>query len=174
MALSARRVAAGWLLGILMVVLARPDGRSISVGLAIAAVGELIRLWASGHIEKTERLATGGPYAHTRNPLYLGSALLAVGFAVAAASVWVVLAVVVYFAAFYPAVVAEESRFLSHKFGPDYDAWARAVPAFLPRLRPAGPRSSHFDWKRVAKNREWRTVLALPLIGLAFYLRAIL
>jgi protein-S-isoprenylcysteine O-methyltransferase Ste14 len=170
--LSGTRVAAGYALGLLAVVLARPTAGSIAAGLAIAALGEIIRLWASGHIEKTERLATGGPYAHTRNPLYVGSALLAVGFGVAAASVWVVAAVVAYFAAFYPAVIREEARFLRGKFGEEYETWARDVPAFLPRLFPAGPRSSRFAWSRIARNREWRTALALPLLGLLLYLRA--
>jgi protein-S-isoprenylcysteine O-methyltransferase Ste14 len=170
--LSGARVAAGYALGLLAVVLARPTSRSIAAGLAIAAVGELVRLWASGHIEKTERLATGGPYAHTRNPLYVGSVLLAIGFGVAADSAWVVAAVVAYFLAFYPAVIAEESRFLRAKFGGEYEAWARDVPAFLPRPWPAGPRSSRFAWSRVARNREWRTALALPLLGVLLYLRA--
>jgi hypothetical protein len=82
-----------------------------------------------------------------------------------------VIAVVAYFAAFYPAVIAEESRFLRAKFGADYDAWAREVPAFLPRLTPGGPRSSQFTMARVARNREWRTALALPLLGALLYLR---
>jgi protein-S-isoprenylcysteine O-methyltransferase Ste14 len=171
MKLSAARVAAGYALGALALVLARPTPRSIASGLAIAAVGELVRLWASGHIEKTERLATGGPYAHTRNPLYFGSALLAVGFGVAAHSLWVVLAVIAYFAIFYPAVVAEEARFLLGKFGADYEVWARDVPAFIPRLTPAGPRASRFSWARIRRNREWRTALALPLLGVLLYLR---
>ena len=173
MKVSGLRVTAGYALGVLAVALARPTPRSILAGLAVAALGELVRLWASAHIEKTERLATGGPYAHTRNPLYLGSALLAVGFGVAAHSVAVVVAVILYFAAFYPAVIAEESRFLRAKFGEPYDVWARAVPGFLPRITPGGPRSSRFDWARVRKNREWRTALALPLFGLVLYLRSL-
>jgi len=100
MKLSGVRVACGYALGLLAVALARPTPRSIAAGMAVAALGEIVRLWASGHIEKSQRLATGGPYAHTRNPLYVGSALLAIGFGVAAASVWVVLAVVAYFTAF--------------------------------------------------------------------------
>jgi protein-S-isoprenylcysteine O-methyltransferase Ste14 len=173
MKLSAARVAAGYGLGVLAILLARPTPRSIAAGMAVATIGELIRLWASGHIEKTEKLATGGPYAHTRNPLYVGSVLLAVGFGIAAASVSVVLAVVVYFAVFYPAVIAEEARFLRAKFGEPYDAWARDVPAFLPRVLPGGLRTSRFDWARVRKNREWRTALALPVLAALLYLRGL-
>jgi protein-S-isoprenylcysteine O-methyltransferase Ste14 len=174
MKLSGARVACGYALGVLVVTLAHPTPLSIAAGMAVAAFGEAMRLWASGHIEKSERLATGGPYAHTRNPLYVGSAVLAVGFGIAAASPWVVLAVVAYFAVFYPAVIAEESRFIRAKFGADYDAWAKVVPAFVPRLFPAGPRSSRFEWARVARNREWRTALALPFIAALLYLRGMI
>lgn len=173
MKLSAVRVACGYGLGLLALALARPTPRSVLAGLAVAAAGEAIRLWASGHIEKTQRLATGGPYAHTRNPLYVGSVLLAIGCGIAAASFWVVAAVIAYFAAFYPAVIAEESRFLRTKFGADYETWAREVPAFLPRLTPGGPRTSRFEWSRVGRNREWRTALALPVLGALLYARAL-
>ncbi len=172
MRLSAVRVAAGYGLGALTLLLARPTVQSIALGLGLALLGEVVRLWAAGHIDKTQALATGGPYAHTRNPLYVGSVLLALGAAIAAASPWVVLGVVLYFAAFYPAVMAEESSFMRAKFGGDYDTWAAEVPAFLPRLTPGGPRRSRFSWARVQKNREWHTALALPLLGILFYWRS--
>jgi protein-S-isoprenylcysteine O-methyltransferase Ste14 len=162
---SRLRVPAGWLVGAFVVVLADPSARSLLYGLPLALAGEALRLWASGHIEKTERLATGGPYAHSRNPLYVGSLLIALGVAVACASAWVVLAVAVYFLAFYPAVVREEAAFLARKFESEYASWAASVPLFWPRLRPAGPRTSRFEWQRVRRNREWRTAVALPLLA---------
>jgi hypothetical protein len=134
--------------------------------------GEAIRVWASGHIEKTRSLATGGPYAHTRNPLYLGSLLLGLGIGIAAASPAVVVALVVYFAAFYPAVIAEEAAFLKQKFGAGYAAWAAAVPLFLARPFPGGPRTSRFSWQRVRANKEWRTALAVPVVLLLLAGRA--
>jgi protein-S-isoprenylcysteine O-methyltransferase Ste14 len=164
-------VPAGWLAGLLLLALARPSPATLLVGAALAAAGEAVRLWASGHIEKTRRLATGGPYAHTRNPLYVGSALLGLGLAAATASPWVLLAVAAYFAAFYPSVIREESRFLREKFGAEYAAWAEAVPVFLPRPWPGGPRESRFDWARVRANREWRTALAVPLLVALLYAR---
>jgi protein-S-isoprenylcysteine O-methyltransferase Ste14 len=157
-------VPAGYLVGALVIVLARPSASTLAIGAVLAALGEGVRLWASGHIEKTLRLATGGPYAHTRNPLYVGSALMAIGLAVGTASPWVVAAAALYFAAFYPPVIREESGFLREKFGEEYARWAEAVPAFLPRLTPGGPRESRFDWARVRTNREWRTALAVPLL----------
>jgi protein-S-isoprenylcysteine O-methyltransferase Ste14 len=165
MKLSRLRVPLGYLLGALVIVLARPRAATVAAGMALAVLGEAIRIWASGHIEKTERLATGGPYAFTRNPLYVGSALMALGVAIASASVLVVIAVAAYFAILYPPVIREESAFLAARFPGDYSAWAREVPGFLPRLRPGGPRESRFDWRRVRKNREWRTAAALPAVG---------
>jgi protein-S-isoprenylcysteine O-methyltransferase Ste14 len=154
-----------------VLVLARPTPGSLLAALPFAVLGEGLRLWASGHIEKTQRLATGGPYAHTRNPLYLGSALIALAVAVACASVAVAVCEALYLAAFYPSVVREEADFLRRKFGEEYDRWAREVPMFLPRLRPVGPRATRFDWSRVQVNREWRTAVALPFAGLALYAR---
>ncbi len=76
-----------------------------------------------------------------------------------------VLAVAVYFLAFYPSVMAEEAAFLAKKFPEEHAAWAAAVPLFWPRLTPGGPRSSRFEPLRVRMNREWRTAAALPLLA---------
>jgi protein-S-isoprenylcysteine O-methyltransferase Ste14 len=155
--------------GIAALVLVRPTPLSLALGLPLVLLGEALRLWASGHIEKTKALATGGPYAHTRNPLYVGSLLIAAGVAVAGASWWVALAAAVYFLAFYPSVIREEADFLAKKFGEEYTLWAAEVPLFLPRVAPGGKRSSRFDWARVRQNREWRTAVAVPaLAGLLF------
>ena len=115
-----------------------------------------------GTSRRRRALATGGPYAHSRNPLYVGSLLLALGVAVACASPWVVLAVAAYFLAFYPSVMREEAAFLAQKFPEEHAAWASGVPLFWPRPTPGGPRTSRFDWARVRVNREWRTAAALP------------
>jgi protein-S-isoprenylcysteine O-methyltransferase Ste14 len=162
---SRYRVPAGWVVGVLVFVLAQPTPRSLLLGVPLAVLGEAVRIWASGHIEKTKALATGGPYAHSRNPLYVGSLLLALGVALACASPWVVLAVAAYFVAFYPSVMREEEAFLAKKFPGEHAAWASAVPLFWPRLTPSGPRASRFEWVRVRLNREWRTAAALPLLA---------
>jgi protein-S-isoprenylcysteine O-methyltransferase Ste14 len=172
MKLSRLRVPLGYAAFALVVILARPRPWSMAAGIALAVLGEAIRIWASGHIEKTERLATGGPYAHTRNPLYVGSALMALGVATASASPFVLVAVAVYFGALYPTVIREESAFLARRFPEEYAAWARDVPVFIPRRSPAGPRSSAFRWERVAKNREWRTAAALPVVVAVLAARA--
>jgi len=167
------RVPVGYAAFLLVLALAQPDRRSLLLAVPLALAGEGIRLWASGHIEKTRALATGGPYAHSRNPLYVGSLLLGVAVAVASGSPWAVAVIVGYFAAFYPAVMAEEARFLRGKF-PEYDEWASQVPLFAPRLQPAGPRASRFAWGRVRANREWRTLVALPLVVALLFLRSLL
>ncbi len=170
--MSRWRVPFGYLAWLVVLLLASPCPWSMALGLPLALAGEGVRLWASGHIEKTSRLATGGPYAHTRNPLYLGSLLIALGCVIAAASVWVALAAVAYLVAFYPPVIREEAAFLAARFPDEYVPWARVVPAFWPRLRPGGPATSVFEWRRVAANREWRTCLAVPLAFVLLELRA--
>jgi protein-S-isoprenylcysteine O-methyltransferase Ste14 len=158
------RVPAGYASAVLVLWLARPTPRSLALGFALVVAGEALRVWASGHIEKTRRLATGGPYAHTRNPLYVGSVVMAAGLAVASASLLTAAVVALYLLAFYPSVIREEARFLRARFPDEYGPWADAVPIFFPRLAPAGPRSSRFAWDRVRANREWRTALALPAV----------
>jgi protein-S-isoprenylcysteine O-methyltransferase Ste14 len=154
--------------------LARPSALSIVLGVPFLLAGEALRVWASGHLEKGRSLATGGPYAHTRNPLYFGSALLALGVAAAAASPGAVVVVAAYLLAFYPAVIREEEAFLRGKFPKPYASWAASVPAFLPRAMPAGPRATRFDWSRVRVNREWRTVVALPVLAALLAARGLL
>ena len=169
---SRLRVPAGYVAGLVALVLAQPNLFSLVLGGVLAVAGEALRVWASGYIEKTQYLATGGPYAYTRNPLYLGSVLVGLGVAVASWRLEAAVVAGLYFVAFYPAVIYEESTFLRGKFGAEYDEWARFVPIFLPRLNPAGPNRSRFQWERVDHNREWRTAAAIPLMALALYARA--
>jgi protein-S-isoprenylcysteine O-methyltransferase Ste14 len=171
---SRYRVVAGYAAGLVAFLFARPTPRSLVLAVPCFLVGEAIRIWASGHIEKAQRLATGGPYAYTRNPLYVGSAFLATGVAVACASLPAASAVVLYLAAFYPTVIREEAKFLRSKFEGEYETWAREVPVFTPRLTPGGPRASRFSWPRVARNHEWRTALALPVVVALLFARRLL
>jgi hypothetical protein len=156
------RVAVARSLGFAMLLLVKPTPGSLLLAAPVALLGEGLRVWASGHIEKQRSLATGGPYAYTRNPLYLGNLFLVAGAVVASASPWVALVAVVYVAAFYPGNLKQEARFLAGKFGDDYAAWAAEVPLLLPRLTPAGPRATSFSWSRVLANREWEAALIVP------------
>jgi protein-S-isoprenylcysteine O-methyltransferase Ste14 len=171
---SRYRVPVGWLVGLAVLVLARPTPLSMALGVPLVVAGEAVRIWASGHIEKTQKLASGGPYAHCRHPLYVGSLLLALGVGVASASLWVVLAVAAYFLAFFPSVMREETDFIAKKFPEEFAAWSAEVPPFWPRLTPGGPGSSRFEWSRVGRNREWRTVAALPVVAVLLHARTLL
>jgi hypothetical protein len=86
----------------------------------------------------------------------------------------VVLAVAAYFLAFFPSVMREETDFIARKFPGEFAAWSAEVPPFRPRLTAGGPRSSHFEWSRVGRNREWRTVVALPVVAVLLYTRTLL
>ncbi len=110
------RVPLGFLFAVLYFWLARPTWRSMVLGGAVVLPGLLIRALASGHVRKNESLATSGPYAYTRNPLYLGSLVMGLGFCLAARSWWVGLALVVMLLAIYVPVILSEEAFLQGKF----------------------------------------------------------
>src|SRR5882672_3161577 len=129
------RVPLGFLFAVLYFWLAHPTWQSIGVGAVGVLPGLVIRAMASGHVRKNEALATTGPYAYTRNPLYLGSLLIGIGFALAARSWWVGIVLVVMFFAIYIPVIRDEESFLRQKF-PEFDEYARRVPRIFPRLTP--------------------------------------
>ena len=140
-----------------MLWLAQPTPRSMMIGGAVAAAGEAIRLWASGHLEKSLEVTRSGPYRWTRHPLYAGSALIALGVAVAAGS-WIVAALVAgYVGTTIPAAIVSEEAHLREKFGGVYDAYAANRAAPMPR---------RFSVSRARRNREHHTVAGV-LIGFA-------
>lgn len=168
------RVPCGHLVGFLTLLLAESTPESLLWGAALALPGQLLRLWASGHIEKTRRLATGGPYRHTQHPLYLGSSILALGLAVASGSLLIPVLVAGYLLAFYPYVARDEADFLRQTFGEEHAEWSAAVPPFLPRLTPGGPGATRFCWRLAIANGEWKACFALPLVLGLFHLRSFL
>ncbi|MGA8213156.1 MAG: isoprenylcysteine carboxylmethyltransferase family protein [Candidatus Sulfotelmatobacter sp.] len=156
------RVPLGFLFAVFYFWLARPTWRSLALGAIVVAPGLLIRALASGHVRKNESLATAGPYAYTRNPLYLGSLLMGLGFCVAARSWWVGVALVVMFLAIYLPVIRDEEVFLRRTF-PEFEEYARRVPGMLPRLTPhsgAGSEASAgFSLDLYLKHREYNALL---------------
>ena len=136
---------------------------SLIVGAVIAFVGLLVRAWASGHIMKNDRLATSGPYAFTRNPLYFGSFLIAVGFAVAAH--WsLVLLVAAFFALIYAPTMAREKANIRGRFPEAYAQYERNVPAFVPRPLPwrgegMPAEGVGFSFPLYMKHGEWKAAL---------------
>jgi protein-S-isoprenylcysteine O-methyltransferase Ste14 len=156
------RVPLGFFFAVLYFWLARPSWRSLIVGAIVVVPGLLIRALASGHVRKNESLATSGPYAYTRNPLYLGSLLMGLGFAVAARSWWVGAALVVMFFAIYLPVIHDEEAFLRRTFS-DFDEYAQRVPRMFPRLirSPSAPgdASSGFSRDLYLKHCEYNALL---------------
>ncbi len=159
------RVPAGTLLGVVFLLLMHPSNRSLLLGGLVSAIGASFRIWAAGHIEKGRVLTQGGPYALTRNPLYLGSFLMALGILMAGQSYWLLIPFGVFFAAFYYPVMKAEEEELLQGYGDSFLAYARRVPLFLPQLRAAPVGASVFLWSRVVRNREHRTVIGLILVG---------
>jgi len=152
------RVPSGFVLAGLYLWLAKPTVRSMAFGAVFLLAGLLIRGAASGHLRKNEQLATTGPYAYTRNPLYLGSLIMAVGFAVAAKSFWIGLIMIAMFAAIYVPVIRAEESHLAQQF-PEFADYARQVPRFIPRLSRRRRAPSSFTWELYWKHREYNAVL---------------
>jgi protein-S-isoprenylcysteine O-methyltransferase Ste14 len=161
------RVRLGYPLAIVVLFLAHPDSRSIVVGGLVGAVGLLIRALAAGHLHKQDMLTVSGPYAHTRNPLYFGSAILTLGAAVAMNS-WIAAALLCgYFALFYSVVMRREEGELRFHHGEAFEAYAKAVPLFFPRLTAAtlGQGAAlTFSFEQYKKNREYRAAIGFLLL----------
>jgi protein-S-isoprenylcysteine O-methyltransferase Ste14 len=157
------RVPLGFIFAIVFMLLAQPNKTSLIVGALALFPGLALRGLASGHVQKDKQLTTSGPYAYTRNPLYLGSLLLAAGFAIAARSWWIVGVMLLMFAVIYIPVIAGEERYLRQTF-PDYDDYARHVPRFLPRLTPYGSQQSAYSSARYWKHREYQASIGCVVV----------
>jgi protein-S-isoprenylcysteine O-methyltransferase Ste14 len=142
-------------------------GLTVAVGAAVAFVGLLVRAWASGHIMKNDRLATTGPYAHTRNPLYFGSFLLGAGFAIAAH--WsLLLLVIAFWVLIYGPTMQREKANISSRFPEAYADYERNVPAFVPRPVPwrqerAGGETP-YSFALYMKHGEWKAALGFAAV----------
>ena len=182
------RVRFGYPVAIIYWLLATPTSRSIAYGTVVALFGLIVRAAAAGYLRKDRELAVTGPYALTRNPLYLGSAILAAGFVVASHS-WIAgLLVSLYFGIFYYAVMRNEEEDLRMRFGPDFNAYASRVPLFFPNPfasgKPQSPANSGtnaevnggFSWAQYRRNREYRAlfgaIAAMAMACLRMYIRA--
>lgn len=179
------RLKAIWLLLVPFFFLARPHPHLLVVGGAAAALGAGLRAWSAGCIRKDTELATGGPYAHTRNPLYLGSFLIGVGVTVAGGRPLFLALFLLFFFFVYRRTMRAEEESLEEEFGEAFRRYRDHVPLFLPRLTPYrapagvpagggagsgsgerwGPRD--FSPSRYVRNREWEAALGL-LAGFAY------
>jgi protein-S-isoprenylcysteine O-methyltransferase Ste14 len=168
------RVPLGTVLGLVFLIFMHPSQSSLWIGGFLAFTGGAFRIWAAGHIEKGKILAQGGPYALTRNPLYLGSFLMALGVLIAGQGYWLLLPFGLFFlAVYYPVMKAEEQELLQG-YGEEFVQYCGRVPLFLPSIRFYAGSSSIFLWSRVLRNREHRTFAALLLTVTILILKGII
>jgi len=164
-AVARLRVPAGFLLAAAFAYFARPTPASMAAGLPVAGAGILLRAWAAGHLAKNERLAVSGPFAWCRNPLYLGTLVVAAGLAGAAREPLLAVLFAAVFGLVYLPVVELEEQHLRQLF-PEYEDYAARVPLFVPR-RPARVGEGRFRWALYLKNREYNALVGF-LAGVAW------
>jgi len=167
------RIPASVLMAVAIVVLSRPRYESWLIGIAVIVTGELLRIWASGHIHKMAEVTTSGPYALCRHPLYLGHFLIATGFCIAGDSIMAFVVVSLSFLLIYMPTWKNEEKNLIEKFGDTYSEFMQATPALLPRWSSQAL-SGNFSWEMVKKHREWNHVAgllaaALGMIALGYW-----
>lgn len=164
------RVRFGYPLAAVVLWYSRPSPQSILLGGFVGLLGVCLRAYAAGYLHKQEVLTVTGPYAYTRNPLYLGSAILALGAAVAMQS-WVSAFILfLYFAIFYSMVMRREEKELRIRHGAAYEEYASAIPLFFPHLKGAkfaGESVGSFSWEQYKRNHEWQAGLGFLLLLIA-------
>ena len=162
--LARLRVPIGFASGVLVLALAKPTWALLAAGTAIAIAGEGIRVWAAGHLEKSREVTRSGPYRWSRHPLYLGSAVMGAGVAVAGNSIPAAAIIGVYLAVTLHAAIRTEEAFLRRAFGAEYDDYCRGTARAVERP---------FSWERVGRNREYRAVLGLGAVFVILALKAL-
>lgn len=166
--LARARVPLGFLFALLVIWLARPTGTTLLFGSAIALPGELLRIWAAGHLNKSREVTASGPYRWLAHPLYAGSCVMGAGLAVASGSVAVFALVAIYLGATITAAVRSEEAFLRQKFGDRYDAYRRGTG----RPNDVAATTRRFTLSQARANREHRAVGGLVLAILLLALKA--
>ncbi len=161
------RVPLGFLFGFVFLVFSKPTPSSLVAGAVIAGTGLAIRLWAAGCLRKQKELCLTGPYCWTRNPLYLGSFVMGIGFCLASAQIWLLALFLPLFVVVYAPVIRREQFELHQAYGKSYGDYMEKVPAFFPTLGAVHETGSNtFSWQQVFKNREYNAVLGfLALCG---------
>ena len=166
--LARLRVPLGFVFGVLVLWLVQPTGTTLLIGSPIAVAGELLRIWAAGHLNKSREVTSSGPYQWFAHPLYVGSAMMGVGLAIASGSLLVAALIVVYLGSTITAAVRSEEAFLRAKFGAQYDRYRRGAAG----ERDAAASTRRFSTAQAAANREHRAVAGLVLAVLLLCLKA--
>lgn len=157
------RIAMGFLIGAAFLWFAQPTPLSLLLGGATALVGLGIRAWAAGHLRKNQELAISGPYAHVRNPLYVGTLTAGIGFGIAGAHLGIALAMVAFFLLYYLPVVEEEESHL-RKILPGYEEYVQLVPRLLPSIIPRASNGAAFSLEQYLKNREYQAFVGFLVV----------
>ncbi len=155
------RVPFSVFIGAVLVYLARPSFHSLAIGVPFVVLGEAVRVWSSGHIRKNRVLSMDGPYAYTRNPLYLGSFFIGLGFALMGNTFGVMAIYLTAFPLIYGGVIRSEENDLARVFGAEFVRYVRSVPRFIPRLTRTPQGGGRFDWSLVWKHREYQAWLGI-------------
>jgi protein-S-isoprenylcysteine O-methyltransferase Ste14 len=173
------RVPLGFAFAAVFLWLARPTGKTMLLSLLLVVPGVWLRAYAAGYVRKNAELTFTGPYAYTRNPLYLGSMLIAFGFAAAAGSWVILIALTTLFAAIYiPTIQSEEAYLREHFAG--FNDYSTKVPRLLPRLTPAtfpanqNASGGRFSWQQWQHHREYNALMGAGAIYLALAVRLFL
>jgi hypothetical protein len=170
-ALARRRVALGFVFGVIVLVLAKPTPVSLGAGLAIAACGEGLRIWAAGHLNKAREVTSSGPYRWFAHPLYIGSSIMGLGLAVMSANVVAGGLIAIYLATTLTAAIRTEEAFLRGKFCEGYDRYRRGGPGTNDQ-RPTTNDHRPFSAAQAMVNGEHRTVLGVAVAVLLLVLKA--
>jgi len=160
------RLLLAWTGGILLIFNTRIDAQSFRLGIPVVLLGELIRILASGYLEKKgQKLASSGPFAFVRNPLYIGNFTLGLGFVLMSNNVLNVILFAIGFVLIYMGTVKKEEKVLGEMFGAAYADYCREVPRFFPKLKPYAKSSREpFQWSSVIKHREYITVAGIMML----------
>jgi protein-S-isoprenylcysteine O-methyltransferase Ste14 len=166
------RVPLGFGFAVVYLWLANPSAVAIASGSILVAAGVAVRAIASGQLRKNEELAITGPYSYTRNPLYLGSILIAIGFAVAAQSIWIWVLLLIFFVLIYIPVIRSEETFLRSAF-PDFESYARRVPRLVPRWSGESL-TADFSRELYLKHREYNALIGAVLMMVALTVKMLM
>ena len=166
------RVPLGFALAALFLFLAKPSWQSLLWSLLLVVPGIALSAAAAGHVKKNRELTTSGPYGYTRNPLYLGSILIAVGFAIAARSAWLAVALLIMFLAIYLPVIRSEENFLRSTF-PGFDDYTARVPRLFPRLTSATSERGSFSTVLYRKHREYNALVGSAALYAALIVKLV-
>jgi protein-S-isoprenylcysteine O-methyltransferase Ste14 len=168
-AVARLRVPSGFLIVVVFAWFSRPTPPSMAIGVPLSLLGLALRAWAAGCLAKNRQLATAGPYAYTRNPLYIGTLLVAAGLSVSARSIGLAALFTAVFLLVYLPVIRNEEQHL-RKIFPEYAAYAARVPALIPSFTPArGEDSNPFRRELYLRNQEYQAGLGF-LAGVLFLL----